>query len=72
MEFIAEFLRSSYEWAPSPGTRRPGHAEHVDVASQYAEFFASDVAGFSLQQRLVEKRQSSKSVLNNILKSYRN
>lgn len=43
-----------------------GHAEHVDVASQYAECFASDLAGFSLQQRLGEKRQSSKSVLNNI------
>lgn len=54
MDFIATLFSSSYGWATPPGTRRPGHAEHVDVASQYAECFASDLAGFSLQQRLVE------------------
>lgn len=72
MDSIAAVLSSSsYGWATPPAASGPGHTERVGVASQYAEGFASDMAGFCLQEELAEKRNFSKSVLNNIQKSYR-
>lgn len=66
MYFIAAVLSSSYRWAAPPATSGPGHAERGEVASHYAESFASDAAGFCLQQELVEKRNFSTSIPSNI------
>lgn len=74
MDCIAAVLSSSSRWATPAATSWPGHAERVDAASHDAEGFASDTAGFSLQQELVRKQKESSASQSWMVfkKSYRN